>query len=110
VLTLKGNHGSLREDVEVFVAEQKDAGFQETTIIQAGTVDGDHGHIETRKTTVVHDVKCLQEWRKWPGLNTYAIVARSPPGTTSSSAASSQHNPFTRFPWPHPSTLVNYPG
>jgi predicted transposase YbfD/YdcC len=74
VLALKGNQGSLRKDVEVFVAEQKDAGFQDTTISQAETVDGDHGRIETRKTTVIHDVKWLQERHKWPGLNSVVVI------------------------------------
>jgi hypothetical protein len=32
VLALKGNQESLREDVEVFVAEQNAAGFKDTTI------------------------------------------------------------------------------
>ena len=56
VLALKGNQGSLREDVELFVAEQKAAGFKDTTISRHQTVDGDHGRIETRTTTVIHDI------------------------------------------------------
>ena len=35
VFGLKGNQGSLREDVEVFVAEQKARNFADTTISQA---------------------------------------------------------------------------
>lgn len=53
VLALKGNQGSLREDVELFVAEQKDNGFRDTTITRHHTVDGDHGRIETRTTTII---------------------------------------------------------
>ena len=30
VLAVKGNQGALREDVELFVAEQKAAGFKDT--------------------------------------------------------------------------------
>jgi predicted transposase YbfD/YdcC len=56
VLALKGNQGSLREDVELFVAEQNAAGFKDTRISREQTVDGDHGRIETRTTTVIHDV------------------------------------------------------
>src|SRR4051794_4723251 len=56
VLALKGNQGALREDVELFVAEQKAAGFKDTEISRDQTVDGDHGRIETRTTTVIHDV------------------------------------------------------
>jgi predicted transposase YbfD/YdcC len=53
VLALKGNQGTLREDVEVFAAEQKANGFRDTTISRDQTVDGDR--IETRTTTVIHD-------------------------------------------------------
>ena len=74
VLALKGNQGSLREDVELFVAEQKAAGFKDTEISRDETVDGDHGRIETRTTTVIHDVDWLQERHDWPGLNAIIIV------------------------------------
>jgi len=74
VLALKGNQGSLRDDVEVFVAEQKARDFQDTTISRHETVDGDHGRIETRTTTVIHDVAWLQERHHWPGLNGIVMV------------------------------------
>src|SRR3954467_4409925 len=74
VLALKGNQGSLREDVELFVAEQRTNGFTETTISRAETVDGDTGRIETRTTTVIHDVAWLQERHDWPGLQSIVVV------------------------------------
>ena len=74
VLALKGNQGSLREDVELFVAEQKAAGFKHTTISRDQTVDGDHGRIETRATTVIHDVAWLRERHDWPGLKAVVMV------------------------------------
>ena len=74
VLALKGNQGSLREDVELFAAEQTANGFKDTTISRAETVDGDHGRIETRTTTVIHDVAWLQERHDWPGLKAVVIV------------------------------------
>lgn len=77
VLALKGNQGSLREDVETFLAEQKAAGFTDTTISRDQTVDGDHGRIETRTTTVIHDVAWLQERHDWPGLNAVIMVESS---------------------------------
>src|SRR6266550_8823557 len=48
ILALKGNQGTLREDVELFAAEQKANGFRDTKITRHETVDGDHGRIETR--------------------------------------------------------------
>src|SRR4030088_3327449 len=82
ILALKGNQGSLREDVEVFVAEQKAKGFKDTKISRDETVDGDHGRIETRTTTVIHDIAWLQDRHDWPGLKSVIIVdsIRETPG------------------------------
>jgi predicted transposase YbfD/YdcC len=74
VLALKGNQGALREDVELFVAEQKANEFKDTKISRDHTVDADHGRIETRTTTVIHDVAWLQERHDWPGLKAVIIV------------------------------------
>src|SRR5271168_2864404 len=74
ILALKGNQGTLREDVEVFANEQKIAGFKDTTISAHETVDGDHGRIETRNYIVIHDVDWIQERHKWPGLKGIVMV------------------------------------
>jgi predicted transposase YbfD/YdcC len=74
VLALKGNQGSLREDVELFVAEQKATGCKHTAISRDQTVDGDHGRIETRTTTVINDIAWLQERHDWPGLKAVVMV------------------------------------
>lgn len=74
VLALKGNQGTLRADVELFANEQKTKGFKDSVISQASTVDGDHGRIETRAITVIHDVGWLQERHKWPGLKGVVMV------------------------------------
>jgi predicted transposase YbfD/YdcC len=68
ILALKGNQGTLREDVELFATEQKTRGFADTAISTHQTVDADHGRIETRSYTVIHDVGWLQERHQWPGL------------------------------------------
>jgi|SRR4051794_15393741 predicted transposase YbfD/YdcC len=77
VLALKGNQGSLREDVELFATEQKAKGFADTKMTRDTTVDGDHGRIETRTTTVIHDVEWLQERHGWPGLQAVVMVESS---------------------------------
>jgi len=74
VLALKGNQGTLRADVKLFVAEQKANGFKNTTISRDETVDGDHGRIETRTTTVIHDLAWLRQRHAWPGLNGVVII------------------------------------
>ena len=77
VLALKGNQGSLHEDVKLFVAEQTANGFKHTTISRDRSVDADHGRIETRDVTVIHDVAWLQERHAWPGLNRIIMVESS---------------------------------
>jgi len=77
VLALKGNQGSLHTDVELFVAEQKARDFADTRITRDTTVDGDHDRIETRATTVIHDVTWLQERHDWPGLEAVVMVESS---------------------------------
>jgi predicted transposase YbfD/YdcC len=74
VLALKGNQGLLCEDVELFAAEQKAKGFENTTISRDQTTDGDHGRIETRTTTVIHDIAWLQERHDWPGLKGVVMI------------------------------------
>lgn len=77
VLALKGNQGSLREDVEIFVAEQEAVGFKDCEISQHRTIDGDHDRIETRITTVIHDVEWLQDRHGWPGMKAVVMVESS---------------------------------
>ncbi len=77
VLALKGNQGTLREDVEVFAAEQKANGFKDTKVSHHETTDGDHGRIETRTYTAFHDVDWLRERHHWPGLKGVVMVESS---------------------------------
>jgi predicted transposase YbfD/YdcC len=74
ILALKGNQGTLREDVELFAAEQKANGFKDTKISQHKTVDADHGRIETRTYTVIHEVAWLQDNHQWPGLKSVVML------------------------------------
>ena len=74
IFGLKGNQGSLRQDVELLVSEQKACNFADSKISRTETVDADNGRIETRVTTVIHDVEWLRKRHNWPGLNAVAIV------------------------------------
>jgi predicted transposase YbfD/YdcC len=74
ILALKGNQGTLHEDVELFVEEQKTSGFKDTTITTHETIDADHGRIETRHYTVIHDVGWLQKRHDWPGMKAVVII------------------------------------
>ena len=74
ILALKGNQGSLREDVELFAAEQKAKDFKDAAVSRHESVNGDHGRIETRAVTVIHDIAWLQERHQWPGLTSIVMV------------------------------------
>jgi predicted transposase YbfD/YdcC len=84
ILALKGNQGSLRDDVELFAAEQKVKDFSDTTVTRHQTLDGQHGRVETRDITVIHDVAWLQERHDWPALASVVMVesTRLIPGPT----------------------------
>ena len=55
-------------------SEQKTKGFADKAISTHKTVDADHGPIETRVYTAIHDVAWLQERHKWPGLKGLLMV------------------------------------
>jgi predicted transposase YbfD/YdcC len=74
ILALKGNQRTLRDDVELFATEQKSKSFQDTTVSHHRTVDGDHGRIETRDITIIHNVAWLQKDHRWPALNSVVMV------------------------------------
>jgi predicted transposase YbfD/YdcC len=76
IFALKGNQGTLRDDVELFASEQKASDFKDATVSRAKTVDGDHGRIETRDITVIHDIDWLQS-HQWPGLKSVVMVQSS---------------------------------
>ena len=58
----------------MLAAEQKANGFADTTISLHEMVDGDHGRIETRTTTVIHDVVWLRKRHDCPGLQCIVMV------------------------------------
>ena len=74
ILALKGNQGTLKDDVKFFIDEQKTVDFKDAKVSRDKTVDGDHGRIETRQVTVIHDVEWLQQRHDWPGLKSVVVV------------------------------------
>jgi predicted transposase YbfD/YdcC len=71
VLALKGNQGTLHDDVRRFLDDP-----QSKAVTAKPTVEGDHGRIETRTATVSTDIAWLQEDHQWPGLVAVGKVAR----------------------------------
>jgi predicted transposase YbfD/YdcC len=71
VMALKGNQGTLHDDVRRFL---DDPASEVNTAKPA--VDGDHGRIETRTATVSTHIAWLQEHHKWPGLAAIGKMVR----------------------------------
>ena len=71
VLALKGNQGTLHDDVRLLM---EDPARPETPFHR--TVDGDHGRIETRTTTVETNIDFLNETHEWPGLSAVGKIVR----------------------------------
>ena len=55
VMALKGNQGTLHDDVRTFLDDPKTE-----LSVSASTVDGDHGRIETRTAMVSTEIGWLQ--------------------------------------------------
>jgi predicted transposase YbfD/YdcC len=71
VLALKGNQGTLHDDVRRFLDDP-----QSKVVTAKPSVDADHGRIETRTATVSTDIAWLQDDHQWPGLIAVGKVAR----------------------------------
>jgi predicted transposase YbfD/YdcC len=71
-LALKGNQGSLHDDVRLHLDDPE---------CKAATskpnVNADHGRIETRTATVSTDIDWLQDDHQWPGLKAVGKVVRT---------------------------------
>ena len=77
VLGLKGNQGTLREDVELLFTEQMARGFTDVAVSRASSCDAEHGRVETREAFVVEDIAWLKERHDWEGLRSIVMVASS---------------------------------
>jgi predicted transposase YbfD/YdcC len=74
VLALKGNQGTLRDDVELFFSEQKASKFADCVVDRHQTVEKSHGRIETRIVVAIGNIGWLQARHKWPGLASIVVV------------------------------------
>ena len=73
VLFLKGNHGNLSADVQLFL-ETEVAKKSSTAIDRYEEVDKGHGRIETRKCIVSSKLDWLGQKPEWSGIKSIAMV------------------------------------
>ena len=71
VLALKGNQGTLSDDVRLFLDDPA------TPLLQATQTNKGHGRIETRTASIGDDVAWLQERHQWPGLAAVGKITAS---------------------------------
>ena len=72
VIALKGNQGTLHQDVRLFLEDpDRPAGPSHTT------VDNNHGRLETRTGDVSSDIGWLQKQHDWPGLAAIGQMIRT---------------------------------
>jgi predicted transposase YbfD/YdcC len=74
VLALKGNHGTLEQEVQLFFEDARKIGFRGIPHSFSESVDGDHGRVETRRTWAVTDIDWLADKPLWKGLASLALV------------------------------------
>lgn len=74
VLSLKGNQGTLHEDIKLCFGGLRDEVLLEKTSDFFQTVDADHGRVETRKYWITDRIDWLSQKNDWPALTSVGIV------------------------------------
>jgi predicted transposase YbfD/YdcC len=74
VISLKGNQGSLHEDVKLFLETERDSAFKRTAYDYYETIEKGHGRIETRRYWITDKISWLDNKEKWAGLNSIGLV------------------------------------
>ena len=74
VLALKGNQGTLHQDVELFFQDAQKIRFRPRPHAFHSSVEKDHGRIETRRLWAVDDIEWLAEKSRWQGLRSIVRV------------------------------------
>ena len=74
VLALKGNQGTLSEDIELFFTDALENEFKDIGFDFHETIDGGHGSVEVRCYWSVSDIDWLDQKKDWKRLTSIAMV------------------------------------
>ena len=74
VLALKGNQGSLREDVQLFFEAHRVSPFKDIAVSRHQTLEKSHGRIESRAYTALDQIDWLKARHNWAGLKSIVMV------------------------------------
>jgi len=74
VLALKGNQGTLHQDVADYFDWAEKIGFKEIAHTFSATLEKDHGRIEERRCWATSDIAWLEQKGAWKGLHSIVMV------------------------------------
>jgi predicted transposase YbfD/YdcC len=74
VIALKGNQGSLLDEVKTFFLEEEKNSFKEVQYDYFKNVDKAHGRIEARECWCTSNINWIHNGKEWAKLNTIAMV------------------------------------
>ena len=76
ILSLKGNHSNLHDDVAQFMTDARAGHFADVHLEHYSSVDGDHGRIEERNYWCCKEVSWLADGFKWKNLSSLIMAER----------------------------------
>ncbi len=74
VISLKGNQGSLHQEVKDYLDWAERIGFTEIGYDYCETIEKDHGRIEERRCWVTEEISWLEQKDEWKNLNSVVMV------------------------------------
>lgn len=74
VISLKGNQGTLHEEVKALFTEAREERFETVRHSYVETLDDEHGRIEKRRCWVTGQLDAIKEKEKWPSLTSIGMV------------------------------------
>jgi len=74
VISLKGNQGTLYEDVKLFFESQKHNVSQDDCVDCYETIEKGHGRVETRRYGITDNIAWLDNTENWKGLHSIGYV------------------------------------
>ena len=74
VLSLKGNHETIHDEVRTFFAWARKGNFQDVAHDYFESTDGDHGRIEIRRCWSTPEINWFSDTNRWAGLKSFGLV------------------------------------
>jgi predicted transposase YbfD/YdcC len=74
VIALKGNQGTLHEDVVLFLEKEITKNKENLSCVYHEECDKGHGRIEIRKHWITDKIDWLDNKEQWPGLKSIAVI------------------------------------